>query len=134
MISPKDELLPCPFCGGNELEVDLEGGFVVCQTCNCYGPEVDNSWTPEQSDEEAPLVRAKAAEFWNKRAPIPQPPVIPCEFPGCGNPADYEGWYRRRDPFMGTPTGHIVMIAFCESCKSHPHLCANEPKPEKPAT
>lgn len=111
MTTPK----PCPFCGGNDLKIyeHTNAGYVVCNSCDAYGP--------------AARVAAPV-EAWNQRAAIPEPEVILCEFPGCGRPADYEGWYRRRDPFLGTPTGHIVRIAFCEGHKSHPHLCANEPK------
>lgn len=125
-----NRLAPCPFCGSTTaLAFDWDWGGIVCHACGAFGPNPskdvanDKSLTEEQHMEHG-------AELWNNRPPVPEP--IPCEFPGCGKPADYEGWYRRRDPFLGTPTGHIVRIAFCESCKSHPWLCANEPpKPPK---
>lgn len=122
------ELKPCPFCGGVDKLVYDATGYFVCNSCGAFGPDKGNNY------EEEAEVKLKAAELWNTRAHIPEPPVVMCEFPNCGKPADYEGWYRRRDPFLGTPSGHIVRIAFCESCKSHPHLCVNEPKPKKKDT
>jgi hypothetical protein len=131
-------LLPCPFCGSNEIEYDDDGGFVICNGdgCGMMGPDGGAGGPPflgGQSDEQLQQLKREAIRKWNTRAPVVAPPVIPCEFPGCPNEAAYEGWYRKRDHFLGTPTGHIVRIAFCESCKSHPHLCANEPKPQKDA-
>lgn len=127
------ELKPCPFCGEEEkLEYDGDGGFIACRGCGVFGPDPENGiplFDSDVTDEDE--ARANAEKLWNARVFVPEPVPIPCEFPGCGKPADYEGWYRKRDPFLGTPTGHIVRIAFCEGCKSHPHLCANEKKPEK---
>lgn len=114
---------PCPFCGSDNLDFDPVSECIVCDGCGAFGPN-PGSITDAQT-------REHAVSIWNQRASLPEPVPIPCEFPGCGRPADYEGWFRRRDPFLGTPTGHIVRIAFCESCKSHPFLCANEPRPEK---
>jgi len=121
-------LKPCPFCGSTDLTFDPDTSCIICDSCGGFGPNPDKEVGDnlETTDEQ---MQEHAAAKWNKRAP--EPPAIPCEFPGCPNPADYEGWFRRRDPFLGTPTGHIVRIAFCESCKKHPHLCANEPKPTK---
>lgn len=125
------ELKPCPFCGEHEkLEYDGDGECIVCETCGSFGPNPDAALANDLTATEEE-VQAHATAKWNARAFVPEPAPIPCEFPGCGRPADYEGWYRRRDPFIGTPTGHIVRIAFCESCKSHPHLCVNEQREEK---
>lgn len=86
--------------------------------------------TKQQADEERIAnfgedPKAKTVRY------VAEVPLIPCEFPDCLNEAAYEGWYRRRDPLLGTPSGHIVYIAFCEEHKTHPYLCANEPKPNK---
>lgn len=124
------ELKPCPFCGSDQLEFDPDTQCIICEKCGGFGPnpteEVakDDTLTDEQLQEHA-------AAIWNKRAKVVEPPAIKCEIKDCPNDAAYEGWYRRRDPFLGTPTGHIVRIAFCKSCKAHPHLCVNEPKTEK---
>lgn len=52
-----EELKPCPFCGGTELEVmEIDEGFsaVACDTCDAIGPM-------GQGDEEA-------KREWNQRA------------------------------------------------------------------
>lgn len=124
-------LKPCPFCGEIEkLEYDGDGGFIVCRGCGTFGPDPSNGIPLFDSDDtDEAEAKVNAAVLWNKRAHVPTPDAtIHCEFPSCPNEADYEGWYRRRDPFLGTPMGHIVRIAFCEEHKSHPHLCANESK------
>ncbi len=129
-----EELKPCPFCGGTDLDVDFEGGFVSCNSCDTYGPNVDNEWTPERGlideddDDEAKQIRAKAVELWNNRAKVVEPPVILCEIPGCTNEAFYEAWWRKRDPFLMTPTGHLIRIYICKAHETHPFLVANEKK------
>ncbi len=112
------KLKPCPFCGGANLKiyVHASNGYVICEDCDAYGPS-QNHLTPEDG--------------WNQRAPVVEEPDIPCEFPGCPYPAVYEGWFRKRHIVTGGPGGHIVRIAFCESCKRHPYLCANERRNEQ---
>ena len=41
-----------------------------------------------------------------------------CEVQGCNGPAEYEGWWRALDPFLGTPTGLIQRRTVCEKHKS----------------
>lgn len=122
-------LLPCPFCGHKEPKYDNLGGYMICGAKRCAATGPSGVSADDEDSYEATERRARVG--WNKRSNIPAEPPVMCEFPTCPNETVYEGWYRRRDPFLGTPSGHIVLIAFCESCKSHPHLCANEPKPEK---
>jgi len=50
------KLLPCPFCGGENLSMDEWGEtnfYVVCDTCETTGPEA--------------YEEAKAIEKWNTR-------------------------------------------------------------------
>ena len=58
-----DELKPCPFCGGDDLEVtDMDGDhYVLCHGCALEAPFHDS--------------RAEAVAAWNRRAAIaaPQP-------------------------------------------------------------
>ena len=52
-----EDLKPCPFCGGTELEIlDIDEGFcaVACETCDAFGPM---GMGPEGAREE-----------WNHRA------------------------------------------------------------------
>lgn len=51
--------LPCPFCGGTKLDASEApassfGGYIVCKTCDTYGPEARTNET--------------ALEAWNRRA------------------------------------------------------------------
>ncbi len=108
------ELKPCPFCGGSNLEAcSGAGGYIICKDCDAYGPALSG---------------AAAEDAWNKRARVPEPPVIPCEIPGCSNEAVYEAWWRKRDPFLMTPTGHLIRIYICKAHETHPFLVANEKK------
>lgn len=124
------ELKPCPFCGEDEkLEYDGDGGFIVCKNCGVFGPDAANGiplFDSDQTDEDE--ARANGVKLWNKRAKIVEPPPILCEVPGCSNPAVYEAWWRSRDPFLGTPTGHLMKICICEEHKTHPFLVCNEKK------
>lgn len=109
------ELKPCPFCDSEDLT--HYNAYVLCNACNANGPDSTAEVT--------------SAAVWNKRAVIHEPPKFVCEVvSGCTNEAVYEGWYRKRDPCLGTPTGHLIHIAICEAHKTHPWLCANEPKKE----
>lgn len=66
------ELLPCPFCGGNNLEIqhsDIEGwiAHVACKDCDdMIGPM--SKYKYDDKDEAA----ADASEVWNRRTP-PKP-------------------------------------------------------------
>jgi hypothetical protein len=129
-----NELKPCPFCGEEEkLEYDPDGGFIVCRGCGTFGPDPSNGiplFDADVTDEDE--AKDNAVKLWNKRAPIIELPPVICDVTSdCSNDAVYEGWYRRRDPLLGTPSGHIIRVFICEEHKSHPWLCANEPKPTK---
>lgn len=72
------ELLPCPFCGGNDFAIENQvvhpdnyhSAFVRCNACEMDGPsslslpEPDGCWMPDaESAQEA------AGKAWNRRAP-----------------------------------------------------------------
>lgn len=87
----KAELLPCPFCGGNDLAIENQvvhpdnyhSAFVRCNDCEMDGPsslslpEPDGCWMPDaESAQEA------AGKAWNRRAPaakVPQTNKEPIE-------------------------------------------------------
>ena len=52
--------------------------------------------------------------------------IITCEFRGCQNEAEYEGWYRVLD-FAGQPTGLIQKMRVCHICVKF--LIGNSPTP-----
>lgn len=113
-------LKPCPFCGSEDLQV--RKSYVECLGCGTMGPD--------KSDD------ASACTLWNQRAPQLPEDEYRCELGEdgpCPNTAVYEAWYRRRDPILGTPSGHLVKVCICEEHKNHPFLCANESKPEPKA-
>ena len=65
-MSPKIELLPCPFCGGKaSLLWDQISGrtasFVKCSVCGCGARTQQVVISTEYSSDE------KAAELWNRR-------------------------------------------------------------------
>lgn len=108
------KLKPCPFCGSDDLK--YTSYYVECNNCKALGPDKTDVTTAEM--------------HWNSRVPVVEPPEIKCELcpPESAAEAVYEAWFRRRDPFLGTPTGHLVKVYICEGCKVHPHLCVNEAK------
>lgn len=124
-------LKPCPFCGEEEkLEYAGDGDFIICKNCGTFGPDSANCIPLFDSDATAEKdARANAIKLWNQRALVVEPPTVPCEVPGgCPNPAVYEAWWRKRDPFLGTPTGHLARVCICEEHKTHPFLVCNEKK------
>lgn len=56
-------LLPCPLCGNDEIELDpvlmIDGSPMFTVRCDCCGVSL------------APNVREMAAAIWNQRAPRP---------------------------------------------------------------
>ena len=57
---PESELLPCPFCGGTDVDVMFACNivYVGCRDCNAEG----GKWRTEKT----------AVKHWNRRA-LPQP-------------------------------------------------------------
>lgn len=78
------EALPCPFCGGDDLQVNTYGvqpddiyqGMVSCNACEFEGPssltlpEPDGAWSPDREDASVYAVRA-----WNRRQPVARTPL-----------------------------------------------------------
>lgn len=52
------DLKPCPFCGGEDLSISVEG-YVYCGNCDATGP---SEFSPEQAE-----------EHWNTRAAADPP-------------------------------------------------------------
>lgn len=79
-----EALLPCPFCGGDDLQVNTYGvqpdniyqGMVSCNACEFEGPsslslpEPDGAWSPDREDASVYAVRA-----WNRRQPVARTPL-----------------------------------------------------------
>lgn len=66
VVTMMPAMLPCPFCGSTETEVDVDSG-VSCLTCSSTGPGPDHySETETEAQEMADLIRV-----WNKRAETP---------------------------------------------------------------
>jgi hypothetical protein len=55
-------LLPCPFCGGQELGV--ADNVVWCRACDGSGPDLGHCTGDE--------CRSEAIDLWNRRAPARQ--------------------------------------------------------------
>lgn len=80
------EALPCPFCGGDDLQVNTYGvqpddiyqGMVSCNACEFEGPssltlpEPDGAWSPDREDASVYAVRA-----WNRRQPVARTRLTP---------------------------------------------------------
>lgn len=62
----------------------------------------------ESNDSLGNSERAHALNFAADFIETYHPDMLPkCEVSGCNNLAEYEGWYRCKDTFLGTPTGLI---------------------------
>jgi Lar family restriction alleviation protein len=65
-----DELLPCPFCGENEVVTEMDHeqgtkwGYAICQYCCARGPETRTGY---DASNDAPW-RHEAIKLWNSRA------------------------------------------------------------------
>jgi Lar family restriction alleviation protein len=67
-------LLPCPFCGGEDLEddygalttssmgIDYQSGNIGCKSCHAEGPFVS------AIGDETDILRDLVIKMWNKRA------------------------------------------------------------------
>lgn len=71
-----DKLLPCPFCGGENIKlVDMAGWETWCKSCHACAGCTDNDGEP--------FSREQAIAAWNRRTPIrsleaaPQPVGAP---------------------------------------------------------
>lgn len=74
------EIKPCPFCGSDDVTVDLEDRYysfysVICNKCQAEGPgcsdEIEDNWEDPGSsgytDEQVNRLRQQAINSWNKR-------------------------------------------------------------------
>ncbi|KEQ05719.1 Lar family restriction alleviation protein [Pseudorhizobium pelagicum] len=87
-----DKLLPCPFCGGDRLK--HFGKEIQCQQCQALGPlPADGEITPQI-----------ATDWWNRRAPAPQPNVR-------GKPTIAVGTYTITELYAGrtVESDHVFM-------------------------
>ena len=65
-----DELLPCPFCGGTDIEDDWDDYSNMmqrCDECDAQGPIV--LWNGTVFPDDASK-RTEARRLWNQRAPL----------------------------------------------------------------
>ncbi len=63
-----DELLPCPFCGGDEVSLIANGIYgwrVSCHSCRIYGEGFSSSY---RADEDYSEDKKSAIKAWNTRA------------------------------------------------------------------
>ena len=75
------EVLPCPFCGGEELSIQNHSvcdswgvlGRISCDQCDVDGPDERGSYTHCDKDLKSALedVKAKAIRSWNQRVNSP---------------------------------------------------------------
>ncbi len=65
--SDTPRLLPCPFCGGENLHVAMYNRpCVVCGTCDADGPGLPRGRITEATSAEAVK---ESSDLWNRRAP-----------------------------------------------------------------
>lgn len=99
-----DELKPCPFCGGDDLEVtDMDGDhYVLCHGCALEAPFHDS--------------RAEAVAAWNRRAAIAAPPGPPVAWHCPSDPDSATAFFWRRPmnglcPNCANPLVPVVLAA-----------------------
>lgn len=66
------ELLPCPFCGGEDLEVKTDNemhmdrgarAVVMCNTCRAQGAIAEIEWYEREAK-----AKTEAIKLWNRRS------------------------------------------------------------------
>lgn len=61
-------LLPCPFCGGTDLEVVLYNRpCVVCRSCDADGPSAQRLMPDPSQPDNRNAAKLEAVELWNRR-------------------------------------------------------------------
>ena len=148
MTTNNTELLPCPFCGGHNIEIDhwcvmpdnYHASRAICLDCEVDGPTSltlpDGGWMPDKESAEGEGVKA-----WNRRAaPVAQiDPWAPS-----GN--DYDRAIHHNpdakawadffvDTFPGLADKHGLMLGWFANAMMamHDHLARKaEPAPEQP--
>ena len=76
----RQELLPCPFCGGEAKIESKQGSFgysnahhsVTCVSCGVSTPRVGERYPAAEAEREA--IKAASVQ-WNRRASVPAPEV-----------------------------------------------------------
>lgn len=64
-----EELKACPFCGGIDIEVDLDIQAATCNDCGCAGPSLieEDEDDDEDAEDDDEVLIAEAMALWNKR-------------------------------------------------------------------
>lgn len=80
-LNPEDRPLPCPFCGGSNLELSNTHTACYSVECNDCGAQITGeNLTGNYASEKIPLTRhikAKSSALlaWNRRAPAAPAPA-----------------------------------------------------------
>lgn len=139
-MSDKVELLPCPFCGGNNLRIEAfsvqpdnyHSGNVHCEDCEMDGPSglslPAGSWSSCKEDGEADGVAA-----WNRRAALARRPAPAVPEGAATHQLDHVEWWANAYEQEG---GHAVIVdmlraylSTISAAPTAPTLAAQEPVP-----
>lgn len=75
-----NELKPCPFCGGDKIDLSIKTAdypywyvSMYCKSCNCYGARTrvtvpTDKWVNRNMIEKSTKTKEVAIEAWNRRA------------------------------------------------------------------
>lgn len=79
------ELKPCPFCGGDKIELSIKTAkddlvwyvSMFCKSCHCYGKRTrvtvqGDGWVSRRTIERSTEAREIAIEAWNRRYEEPK--------------------------------------------------------------